>query len=558
MWWLLRQLKLRWAWLAAVLFAIHPMQVETVAWASEQKHLLSTLFCLLAANCYFAFADAKVPQRRWMYYFLSLILFVLAMLSMATVVPLPVILLLVLWWRRGRIYWRDVWYVTPMFVIGLGISILFIWVTQNLHSQETDLAFTALQRGLIAGRAIWFYLGKLFWPLELLPIYVRWEITGAWWQYLYPAGVAVLLAVLTVLRRWLGVGPLVAVLVFMMLLSPALGLMSFSYMRFSFVADHFCYLASLAMLVLFVEALRLAMARLAVAAGGWRGQVAPVVVCATLLIVALAPLTWGQSCLRQNAISTWQYTVDKNPTSWMAHALLAISYFENGAYDKTLQEAEISERYNHNSAATSIKALALDRLGRPAEALPIWKDYINNGWAVPRAYVDYAHDLKLTGQYELAIHAYQDALAMDPRLIDAWNNLASIYLEHHQWPQAADAAQRCLDLQEHFYQAHGKLAWALQHMGDLDGAIRHYQRLLELHPSNVREVIYTRMQLGHCLEQLGRNDEALAQYRQIIGIVPEHQEAHKELIRMLLATGDKSGAALEQQRFQQQVQNPPR
>src|SRR5437016_2762330 len=245
---ILQRLKIPGAWLAAALFALHPVQVESVAWISELKNTLSGLFFFCSILTYLNFDE----RRNRLAYISSLALFVLGLLCKTAIAPLPAIIAVVLWWKRGRVRPReDLLPLLPFFLIGVGAGLFTAWLERIfIGAQGTAFQLSILQRCLIAGRDFWFYLFKLFWPAKLTFIYPRWRIdSGVWWQYLFPVAVLIVLVALWKLRtRWRG--PFAAALIFLGLLFPALGFINVYPFIYSFVADHFQYLACVGPLVL--------------------------------------------------------------------------------------------------------------------------------------------------------------------------------------------------------------------------------------------------------------------------------------------------------------------
>ncbi len=284
---ILRRLSVPGAALAAVIFALHPVHVESVAWMTELKNTLSGVCYLLAALVYLRF-DATRDRRS---YVLALALFVVALLSKTVTSTLPAALLVVFWWQRGRLAWRrDVWPLAPFFVIGAAAGALTAWVERTVvGAQGADFQFTFIERCLIAGRVIVFYLGKLLWPANLTFIYPKWQISQAVWsQYMYPFAVVVILAGLWLWRRR-SRAPLAAALFFIGTLVPALGFVNVYPFHFSFVADHFQYLASLGIIAL-VSAGVIEIAR------RWRISEQRATLAAVIVLGApLAVLTWQQS-----------------------------------------------------------------------------------------------------------------------------------------------------------------------------------------------------------------------------------------------------------------------
>ena len=329
LWRLLRRLAVPGAWLAAGLFALHPVHVESVAWITERKNVLSGVFYLASMLVYLKWEDANFSgQRRPRAYFGSLLLFVCALLSKTVTVSLPAALLLVAWWKQGRggnperaeespVRWwvGRILPLVPFFVIGLGFSILTVWLEKHhVGARGADWDLSWIERCLIAGRALWFYLGKLLWPAGLCFNYPRWEMhAGIWWQYGFPLGFAALLVLLWAGRKRLGRGPLAAMLLFAGTLFPALGFFDVYPMRYSFVADHYQYLASIGVLVLVSAVITSIGERLA--AGAWKParHALPAVV---LTILALG--SWKQCGIYRGLETLWLDTISQNPVSWMA------------------------------------------------------------------------------------------------------------------------------------------------------------------------------------------------------------------------------------------------
>ena len=204
-------------------------------------------------------------------------------LCLFTVVP--AVLLLVLWWKRRSFDWKKLYSLLPFFVLGITAGILTIWMERKVVGavgQTWELSF--IERGLVAGRAVCFYVTKLFWPAKLAFTYPRWDIdAAALRQYLYPLIVMTAIAGLWLLRRRIGIGLLVAVLCFIGTLFPALGFFDVYPMRFSFVADHFQYLAGIFIIVPVVAIASGAVKRL----GDWAGALAAVFLLFVLLAFAV-------------------------------------------------------------------------------------------------------------------------------------------------------------------------------------------------------------------------------------------------------------------------------
>ncbi len=270
LWRILVQLGIPGAWLGAALFAIHPVQVESVAWVTERKNVLSGLFYFLSALLYLRWLSATDVEetqskngRRNFLYALSLGTFVLALLSKTVACTLPVALLIVQWWKnQGRLRWKDFARLGPFFILGGALAMVTAWMERHHVGAGNQgggevWALTFADRILIAGRALCFYAYKLLWPAKLTFIYPKWLINSAVIeQWIFPAAIGIVLLLLWAVRRKIGRGPLVAAFFFIVTLSPALGFVDVFPFRYSYVADHFQYMACAGLLVLAAVGLR--------------------------------------------------------------------------------------------------------------------------------------------------------------------------------------------------------------------------------------------------------------------------------------------------------------
>ena len=243
---ILRRLEVDGAWVAAAIFAVHPLQVESVAWISEQKNTLSLTFFLASLFLYLDFDRDRRTSR----YLLAFVLFVLGLLTKTIVATLPGVILVIVWWLRGRLSWRrDIAPLGPWFAGGAAAGLVTAAIERSMLGAEgTAFNWTPGERLVLAGRAAWFYLGQLAWPSGLLFVYPRWELTTAWPWPLAPLGAAaVVLGCFMVRARWRA--PLAVALIYLGTLFPALGFVNVYPFVFSFVADHFAYVPSIAIIV---------------------------------------------------------------------------------------------------------------------------------------------------------------------------------------------------------------------------------------------------------------------------------------------------------------------
>jgi tetratricopeptide (TPR) repeat protein len=424
LWILLRRLALPGALLAASIFALHPVHVESVAWITELKNVLSASLYLLSALAYLRFSnlDGCNPSSRgkWVAYVLALVLFVLALLSKTVTATLPVVLALVIWWKRGRLTRGDVAALVPMLALGFAFGLLTVYLERTHVGASGALwSLTFPQRVLVAGRALGFYIGKLVVPVNLTFIYPRWTIdAGAWWQYLFPASVFLFAYTLWSDRERLGRGPFTALACFIVTLFPALGFFNVFPMLYSFVADHFQYLASAGLIALISAALASTLKRPAFVA----------VSCAILL--ALGALTWRQGGVYKDLETLWRDTLSKNPSCWMAHVNLGkmLSLRGDSAeavlhYQQALMIWPGDAGARNNLAIELANAGQMDAaIGQLQEAIRLWPGYVD-------ARCNMAIFLTGQGRTQEAIAQYRQVLQIRPDHALARENLNRLLSE---------------------------------------------------------------------------------------------------------------------------------
>jgi tetratricopeptide (TPR) repeat protein len=490
---ILLQLKIPGAWLGAALFALHPIQVESVAWISELKNTLSGAFFFSSILVYLNFDE----RRNALSYASSLVLFILGLLCKTAIAPLPAIIAVILWWKRGRIRFRyDFLPLVPFFVLGV-LAGLFTALFERIFvgAAGSEFQLSILQRCLIAGRDFWFYLFKLVWPAKLTFIYPRWNVNGAvWWQYLFPIGVLLLLAFAWHLRRK-NRGPLAAALIFLGLLFPALGFIDVFPLLYSFVADHFQYLACVAPLTLFAAGLTVGADRLAPTA---KNLLQPAISVGLLSILGF--LSWQQTHDYRDIEKLWRTTIARNPSCWMAYSNLGSFLSGMGLTDEAIQNFR--------------RALEL----RPEQS----KDRNNLGKA-----------LLQNGRFAEAMDEFQAALRISPNDSVTENNIGAAYLQKGDVDNAIDYLRKAVHDGPSNADAYINFGNALLKKRDFDAAIAAYSRTLEL-PFDQAESHYS---IGNALRQKGENGEAILSYKLAIQLRPDYVDAHNNLANALRAQG---------------------
>ena len=332
LWRLLLRLAVPGAWVVAAVFAAHPLHVESVAWIIERKDVLSGLFYLAALLAWLRFLEQPRPWR----YSLALLLFAAGLLSKSMVVTLPAALLIVQWWKEGRVGGRDLQRLAPFFLVALLLTAADLY---SYSLGRSNLDYSLPERVLIASRALWFYAGKLAWPTDLAVIYPLWHISlGDPWAWLYLAGPAGLAATLWLRRHRIGRGPLAGALFFAVTLSPVLGFVNHDYMKYSFVADRFQYLAGIGLMAVVIGAAVHGAGRLS---GGLKMGAAGL---AAALLALLGTKTWGQAAIYRDNLTFFSHIVSLNPEARSAHRNLARALTEAGRLEDALAAARIAAK----------------------------------------------------------------------------------------------------------------------------------------------------------------------------------------------------------------------
>ena len=446
LWRVLRSLSVPGAWLGATLWAVHPVQVETVSWITELKNTQSGLFYLLSILFFVKWLKAQEPGRHGSYA-LSLLCTALAMTSKSSTVVLPLVLCLCAWWVEGRWHWRNVPRVVPFFLLSAAAAALAMW-SVHLHGDTTNTHWVRSwpERVITAGNVFWFYLGKLVWPHPLIFIYPRWVIdAGQPLSYLPLLAMLIVLSVLWHCRASSGRPVFFALAYFVVALLPVLGLVEHFFLRYSFVADHLQYLAGMGPLALAGAALATFSEKF-FPGKSWLPSLA-----GAGLLLLLGAISWQRTWVFQSQEILWTDTLAQNPTCWMAHINLGAILSQKGLVDQAKAHYQ--------------KAVDLE----PEDA---------------DAHFNLGNAFYKTGDFDAAIAQFQKALEAKPNDAQIHNNLGNALLHHGQIDAAIIQLQRALALSPDLAQAHTNLGIALVQKGQLDQAIPQFEEALRLTPSD--------------------------------------------------------------------------
>jgi tetratricopeptide (TPR) repeat protein len=520
-----------WWWLAALGFALHPVCVESVAWISEQKNTLSTVFYLLAALVYLRWrANDAEGGRGGRFYLAATGLFVLAILSKSVTATLPAALLVVAWWQRGRLSWkRDVIPLLPWLVLGLGSGLFTAWVERRyIGAQGAAFDLGVMQRVLLAGRAVAFYLAKLLWPANLMFVYPRWHVdAGAAWQYVFPVGIAVSLTVLWLVRRRTR-GPLAAALFFVGTLFPALGFVNVYPFVFSYVADHFQYLASLGIIAAICGSLGRSLRFLQGAA--------------LALLCVLGVLTFRQCRVYRDVGALYTTTLESNPDCWLAHDNLGVVLAREGRLDEAIGHYREAIRLNPDFPETyNNLGNAMARLGRPAEATAAYAQAVRLRPGFAEAEFNWGNALSDAGDLSAAAVHYEKALGLRPAYPEAQYRLGNARANSGRLTDAIAHYQAALRLRPGYAEALATLGLAFHSLGRSAEALDTLRAAVRLSPGYPEAHAY----LGLALAGAGRYPEAVDEYRRALELRPGDADVHYQLGVALRALGENVQAAAE-------------
>jgi len=489
--------------LAGLVFALHPVCVESVAWISEQKNTLSAAIYLASALLYLRFDGS----RRRTAYSWAFALYVLALLTKSVTATLPAALLVVLWWRRGRLDWRrDVFPLTPWFAVGTASGLFTAWMEEKFIGAEgAEFSFTAVQRTLLAGRAVVFYIRSLAWPGKLMFVYPRWSLKSdmplAWACLIGVLALALALVALARRRR----GPLAGFLFFVGTLFPVLGFVNVYPFRFSFVADHFQYLASIGLLVPAAWGLSWIAGRLPLGAAGRS--------CLVLAVpAALGVLSWRQCRIYRDPDTLYRSTIAANPSAWLAHYNLAVSL--------GMGPGHIAEAISEYETTLRLKPDHWEARNNLATALT-----------------------KLPGRLGDAIAQYELALRYNPDFAEAHNNLG-VALDGvpGREGEAREQLRAAIRIRPDYAVAHCNLGNLL--VGDpetLAGAVREFEAAVRIEPG-AAQYHYA---LANALSLQGaRLEDAADEYRAALRLRPGQAEAHANLANALARLPGRGGEAI--------------
>ena len=551
------------AWAIAAIFALHPMQVESVAWVTERKNTLSGLFMflsLLLAIRAFRLGTEEPPQaddRPWVgwAYPASLLMYVAALFSKTVVCALAPVLVILIWWRRGRLAPREILATLPFFGLGAALVAVTVYVERHhVGTTQIDLDVDFMYRFMIAGQAIIFYLSKFIVPTNLAFIYPRWEVNDWTALMLLPfLGIMALLLVSYLLQRRIGRAPFALLSIYLVLLFPALGFIDVYPFLFSWVADHFHYHALVMPAIVLVVAITQLQRR---AAPLWQPAMAASL---AVLLLFMGGLSFRQAMVYRDIETLWLDTLAKNPRSWMVLNNLGLEMqrqnrLEEAAawYSEALSvRSDATAYYNlgtvlhmlerHEEAAVNLRrALEIDAshidahanlgavymaLDRPREAITHLGRAIESAPENARLHQALGRAHMARNQYLAAASAFQQAIERDASLDDVYFDLGLALQQQLRLDDAIVAYREAVRIDPYDMRPRHNLANALARSGQRDAALREYRAIARMDP-NDPDTFYN---MGQNLMAMGRYRDAAMAFETVLTIAPDDAAAHVRL-----------------------------
>jgi tetratricopeptide (TPR) repeat protein len=527
------------AYLGAALYAVHPVNVESVAWITQRKNLVAMLFFMLSILFFLKTepdptraAESRPQERRpggRFWYGASLLAFALAMLSKGSVAMLPFVLLGVIAWRR-RLSGRDVAAALPFFAVAAVFTVVDVWFQRHGNAVEIRSA-GACERLLGAGNIVWFYLYKALLPLNLVFIYPQWAIDAGdpvWWLGpLAAVGVTLLLW-----RRRKGrLRPLLfAWGYFCAMLVPVMGLTDVYFMKYSLVADHYAQLAIVGVA--------------ASAAAGWAqwratARSALPRLAAAAAVGCLALLTWRQCRMYRDERTLYETTLAENPGCWLARSNLALLLANAGELPEAIAQGrravslkpDLPEAHYNLGRALARAGAAPEAIAQYEEALRLRPDYAE-------AHYNLGNALRGAGRIREAIAQYEEAVRIKPDFSDARNNLANLLEMSGHTPDAIAQYEAALRIDPSDAEARNNLGNALAQSGRLPEAMAQFEEALRLKPGFPE----AQNNFGMALADAGRPEEAVSHFEQAVRLKPDYAEAHQNLGIVLRELGRNAEA----------------
>jgi tetratricopeptide (TPR) repeat protein len=489
----------------AALFALHPINVDSVAWVAERKNVLSTFFWILTMLTYAYYSK----QPSIFKYFLVLLTFALGLLAKPMLVTLPFVLLLLDYWPLGRLRFGGpagerspivslVLEKVPLLVLAL-ISIYL--ASLSLQKGEVIISTGTVPLDLRMANALVSYvryLGKMIWPRDLAFFYPYPTSLLPLWQIIGAGLFLICISILTI--RPLRSKPYLAIgwLWFMGTLVPVSGLMQGG--LWPAMADRWAYVPFIGLFIVIAWGVPDVL-------DGWRYKKMGLPAMAAAFLLVLMATTWLQTRYWTNSLTLCEHALNVTVDNYVAHNNLGVS----------LEEQDRTE----------------EALGHYSEALRIRPDSVV-------AHVGLGNLLRNQGEIAGAIGQYSEALRINPDSVRALNNLGVTLMEQGRSAEAIRRFSKSVRIKPDYVDGYNNLGLALAKLGRTSEAIANYSEALRISPDSVK----TLNNLGLAFAKLGRTAEAIRHYSEVLRIDPNHAVAHNNLGLVLAEQGDTNDAII--------------
>ena len=525
---LLRRLEVPFPWVCAALFAVHPVGVESVAWVTERKNVLSLLFFLLSLHYWWRHRQEETLGLRQCA--TLVLLFVCALLSKSVTATLPFVMLLLVWWKQGHIGRADIKLAVPMILLGAASGVLTAYLERvHVGAAEALPSMEFSQRLALAGRASTFYAQKIVWPHPLLFSYEKWDL-DSWGALHFLPTILVLLTVgfLFVLRRRIGRGPVTGVLFFLGVLTPALGFFDVFPFRYSYVADHFQYHASIGLITLLGASLLRAVQSY--------GSTSLALGLAAVLLFALAFKTHRQIEPYKDLPSIWEHTLEGNPNSTLACSNLSPFLIHEGEYkearillERCLEQDPLMFEAHANLGVVDYEEGHIEEArSRFERALEIKPGHVMS--LLNLAEVEWSH-----GSKDQAFSYLAKVREESPDHLNVLRTEVKFMMGSGRYKEAVPRLRRILELRPDQIVYLGSLGEALIRSGSSTEGMQVLNRYLKAAPADHG----ARLLGAQTLLKKGRASKAAAQFAAVLGQLPKSQDAFDGLVVTLASlSGD--------------------
>ncbi len=511
----------------AALFALHPLHVESVAWVSERKDVLSTFFWILSIWAYVRYVRQPDTKR----YFLLILLFVLGLMSKPMLVTLPFVLLLLDFWPLSRFQSSNrghynfsyktlaglVWEKLPLFALSAVSSFITFFVQQEGGAVKSLEAFPLTLRVANALFAYLSYLGKTIWPQHLALIYPYPSSFTLWQISIFVS----LLLVISALVIWLSKNyPYLATgwLWYLGTLVPVIGLVQVGSQS---MADRYTYIPLIGIFVIAVWGMADFSER-------WRIQKNVLILSCCSVLVLLMTCAWHQARYWQNSITISTHTLNITSNNSMAHYVLGQALDnKHGKLEKAIfhYNEALKIRPDFAKAHNNLGAIMF-RQGNDKLAAYHFDKAIQIHYDFAKAHNNYATVLLKQNKFEEAAKHYKEAIRIDPENIPAYNNLANMLEVQKDFDEAVLYYKKALGINAQNADTHYKLGRILIKQEKINEAMSHFTEAIKLNPDHVE----TYNEAGIILAKIGKLKTANAFFLKAIQIKPDHAEAKNNLL----------------------------